>query len=99
MRKPPVTCSSGYLKAVNSWKPTREIHAELGYLTALVASMAGWVEFMINTSTNSTLPPLHQWPGEIYQSPKFESTSRRSCRSHEDGLQRSITALKKYDGS
>jgi uncharacterized damage-inducible protein DinB len=31
----------------NSWKP-HERSMELGYLAALVASMPGWVEFMIN---------------------------------------------------
>ena len=31
----------------NSWKP-HERSMELGYLAALVASMPGWVEFMVN---------------------------------------------------
>ena len=31
----------------NSWKP-HERSMELGYLAALVASMPGWIEFMVN---------------------------------------------------
>ena len=72
----------------NSWKP-HENSMELGYLTALVASMAGWVEFMINTEEFDIAPAS----GPAYQSPKFESRAQ-IWQVHEDGLQRSITALK-----
>src|SRR5579872_7547531 len=72
----------------NSWKP-HEKSMELGCLTALVASMAGWVEFMVN-SEEFDIAPLN---GQAYQLPKFESRVQ-IVQVHEDGVQRAITALR-----
>src|SRR5215470_1320136 len=88
MRKPPVTCSSGYLKVVTVGS-THQKSMELGHLTALVASMAGWVEFMVNTDEFDIAPAS----GPSHQSPQFESRAQ-ILQVHEDGLKRSITALK-----
>jgi uncharacterized damage-inducible protein DinB len=72
----------------NSWKP-HEKSMELGYLTALVASMAGWVEFMVNTD-EFDIAPVN---GPAYQSPKFESRAQ-ILQVHQQCLENAITALK-----
>jgi uncharacterized damage-inducible protein DinB len=72
----------------NSWKP-HEKSMELGSLTALVATMAGWVEFMVNTD-EFDIAPVN---GPTYQSPKFESR-KQILEIHEDCLKRGILALK-----
>jgi uncharacterized damage-inducible protein DinB len=72
----------------NSWKP-HEKSMELGYLTALVASMAGWVEFMVNTD-EFDIAPVN---GPAYQSPKFESRVQ-ILQVHQQCLENAITALK-----
>lgn len=72
----------------NSWKP-HEKSMELGYLTALVATMVGWVEFMVN-SDEFDIAPLN---GPAYESPKFESRAQM-LQVHEESLQRAIRALR-----
>jgi len=72
----------------NSWKP-HEKSMELGYLTALVASLVGWVEFIVNLD-EFDLAPLN---GPAYQSPKFENRAQ-ILKVHDDSLRRAITALK-----
>jgi uncharacterized damage-inducible protein DinB len=72
----------------NNWKP-HEKSMELGYLTALVATMAGWVEFMVNTD-EFDLAPIN---GPAYQAPKFESREQ-ILQVHQESLQRAIRALK-----
>jgi uncharacterized damage-inducible protein DinB len=72
----------------NSWKP-HEKSMELGYLTALVASMAGWVEFMVNTEEFDIAPVK----GPAYQSPKFESRVQ-ILQVHQQCIENAITALK-----
>jgi uncharacterized damage-inducible protein DinB len=71
----------------NNWKP-HDRSMELGYLTALVASMAGWVEFMVNTD-EFDIAPVN---GPTYQSPKFESREQ-ILQVHEDCLKRAVIAL------
>ncbi len=72
----------------NQWKP-HERSMELGRLTSLVATMAGWVELMVNTDEFDIAPK----DGPAYQSPQFESR-QQILHIHEDGLQRSIAALR-----
>lgn len=72
----------------NSWKP-HERSMELGSLTALVASMVGWVEFIVNRDDFDLAPPK----GPAYQGPKFENRAQ-ILKVHEDSLQRAIAALK-----
>jgi uncharacterized damage-inducible protein DinB len=72
----------------NDWKP-HDKSMELGHLTALVASMAGWVEFMIN-SDELDIAPVN---GPEYQSPRFESREQ-ILQVHEDGLRRAIASLR-----
>ncbi|HZR65847.1 MAG TPA: DinB family protein [Terriglobales bacterium] len=72
----------------NSWKP-HEKSMELGYLTALVASMAGWVEFMVNTDEFDIAPV--NGPG--YQQPKFESRAQ-ILQLHQESLEKGINALR-----
>src|SRR5581483_6430856 len=55
----------------NTWKP-HEKSMELGSLTSLVATMTGWVEFMVNTDEFDIAPVS----GPVYQSPKFESRAQ-----------------------
>jgi uncharacterized damage-inducible protein DinB len=72
----------------NSWKP-HEKSMELGQLTALVATMAGWVEFMVNTDEFDIAPAN----GPAYQLPKFESRVQ-ILQVHEECLKKAIIALK-----
>jgi uncharacterized damage-inducible protein DinB len=72
----------------NSWKP-HEKSMELGYLTALVASMVGWVEFMVNTEEFDIAPTN----GLAYQSPMFQSRAQ-ILQVHQQCLENAITALK-----
>jgi uncharacterized damage-inducible protein DinB len=71
----------------NSWKP-HEKSMELGYLTSLVATMAGWVEFMVMTDEFDIAPR----DAPPYHSPKFESRSQ-ILEVHEECLQKAIQAL------
>ena len=71
----------------NNWKP-HEKSMELGDLTALVASMAGWVEFMVNTD-EFDIAPIN---GPEYRAPKFESREQ-ILEVHQESLQRAIRAL------
>ncbi len=72
----------------NNWKP-HERSMELGRLTALVATMAGWVEFMVN-SDELDIAPVN---GPAYQSPVFENRAQ-ILQVHEDSLRRAIAALR-----
>jgi len=72
----------------NSWKP-HEKSMELGHLTALVASMAAWVEFMVNTE-EFDIAPVN---GPPHQSPKFESRAQ-ILQVHQGCVENAITALK-----
>ena len=72
----------------NRWKP-HEKSMELGYLAALVASMAGWVEFMVTTDEFDIAPQN----GPAYQSPTFESREQ-ILQVHEESLQKAIMALR-----
>ena len=75
-------------EGINNWKP-HERSMELGSLIALVASMPGWVEFIVN-SDEFDIAPVN---GPAYKSAKFESREQ-ILQVHEDCLQRAITALK-----
>lgn len=72
----------------NDWKP-HERSMELGRLTALVASMVVWVEFMVNLD-DFDLAPAN---GPAYQGPTFENRAQ-ILKVHEESLQRAITSLK-----
>jgi DinB family protein len=72
----------------NSWKP-HERSMELGYLTALVATMAGWVEFMVSTDEFDIAPAN----GPSYRMPKFESRVQ-ILQVHEEGLHKAIVTLR-----
>lgn len=72
----------------NSWKP-HEKSMELGPLTALVASMVGWVEFMVNLDEFDLAPAN----GPAYQGPKFENRSQ-ILKVHDEALKKAITALR-----
>lgn len=72
----------------NNWKP-HEKSMELGYLTALVATMAGWVEFMVNTD-EFDIAPVN---GAGYQQPKFESRTQ-ILQLHQQSLEKAINALR-----
>jgi uncharacterized damage-inducible protein DinB len=75
----------------NNWKP-HEKSMELGYLTALVATMAGWVEFMVNTD-EFDIAPVN---GLGYQQPKFESREQ-ILQLHQQSLEKAIAALRSTD--
>ena len=72
----------------NDWKP-HEKSMELGRLTVLVATMVGWIEFMVN-SEELDIAPVN---GPKYEQPTFESREQ-VLQLHEDALQRAIKALK-----
>jgi uncharacterized damage-inducible protein DinB len=71
----------------NSWKP-HEKSMDLGHLTSLVATMAGWVEFMVTTDEFDIAPRN----GASYQMPQFESRSQ-ILQVHHECLQKAIRAL------
>ena len=72
----------------NNWKP-HDKSMELGRLTVLVATMVGWVEFIVN-SDELDIAPLD---GPKYEQPTFESREQ-VLQLHEDALQKAIAALK-----
>jgi uncharacterized damage-inducible protein DinB len=72
----------------NDWKP-HERSMELGRLTALVASMVSWVEFIVNLDEFDLAPAN----GPAYQSPQFENRGQ-ILKVHEESLRRAIAALK-----
>lgn len=72
----------------NNWKP-HEKSMELGRLTVLVATMVGWIEFMVNTDEFDIAPK----DGPAYKQPEFESRAQL-LQLHEDALQKAIAALK-----
>jgi len=71
----------------NSWKP-HERSMELGYLAALVASMPGWIEVMINRRELNLLAPGN----EIMQT-KAVNTRAELCQMLAEGLAKSRKAL------
>jgi uncharacterized damage-inducible protein DinB len=71
----------------NSWKP-HERSMELGYLAALVASMPGWVEFMINRREMNLSDPAN----DIMRT-KAVKTRAELCHMLAMGLAKSRKAL------
>jgi uncharacterized damage-inducible protein DinB len=71
----------------NSWKP-HERSMELGYLAALVASMPGWIEVMINRRELNLLAPEN----EIMKT-KAVNTRAELCQMLAEGLAKSRKAL------
>src|SRR6202012_2554224 len=71
----------------NSWKPHKR-SMELGYLSALVASMPGWVEFMVNRRELDLSDP----DNEIMKT-KAVKTRAELCQMLAEGLSRSHKAL------
>jgi uncharacterized damage-inducible protein DinB len=73
----------------NDWKP-HEKSMNLGYLAALVASMPGWVEFMVNRDELNLDDPLAEG-----MKTKAVETRAELLSQLEAGLSRSREALKK----
>jgi uncharacterized damage-inducible protein DinB len=71
----------------NSWKP-HERSMELGYLAALVASMPGWVEVMVNRAELNLSDPAN----ELMQT-KAVKTRAELCQMLAEGLAKSRKAL------
>jgi uncharacterized damage-inducible protein DinB len=71
----------------NSWKPHKR-SMELGYLSALVASMPGWIEFMVNRRELDLSDPEN----EIMKT-KPVGTRAELCQMLAEGLARSRKAL------
>jgi hypothetical protein len=71
----------------NSWKPHQR-SMELGYLAAMVASMPGWVEFMVNKRELDLSDPAN----EVLRT-KPVATRAELCGMLAEGLAKSRTAL------
>jgi uncharacterized damage-inducible protein DinB len=71
----------------NSWKP-HERSMELGYLAALVASMCGWVEFMVNRHELDLSDPANEM-----MRTKPVQTRAQLCQMLAEGLEKSRKAL------
>jgi uncharacterized damage-inducible protein DinB len=71
----------------NSWKP-HERSMELGYLAALVASMPGWVETMVNRAELNLSDPAN----ELMRT-KAVKTRAELCQMLAEGLAKSRQAL------
>ena len=71
----------------NSWRPHKR-SMELGYLAALVASMPGWVEFMVNRRELDLSDPEN----EVLKT-KAVSTRAELCQMLAEGLAKSRRAL------
>ena len=71
----------------NSWKPHQR-SMELGYLAAMVASMPGWVEVMLNRAELNLSDPAN----ELMQT-KAVKTRAELCQMLAEGLAKSRTAL------
>jgi uncharacterized damage-inducible protein DinB len=71
----------------NSWKPHQR-SMELGYLSALVASMPGWVEFMVKRREMDLSDPDNE-----VMNTKPVKTRAELCQMLADGLARSRKAL------
>jgi uncharacterized damage-inducible protein DinB len=71
----------------NTWKPHSK-SMELGYLAALVASMPGWVEFMVNTHELDLSDP-----GNAAMQAKPVKTRAELCQMLAEGLAKSRKAL------
>jgi uncharacterized damage-inducible protein DinB len=71
----------------NSWKP-HERSMELGYLAALVASMPGWIDFMVNRDELNLSDPANG-----VMRTKAVKTRAELCQMLAEGLARSRKAL------
>jgi uncharacterized damage-inducible protein DinB len=71
----------------NSWRPHKR-SMELGYLAALVASMPGWVEFMVNRREVDLSDPENE-----DLKTKAVSTRAELCQMLAEGLAKSRRAL------
>ena len=71
----------------NSWKP-HERSMELGYLAALVASMPGWIEFMVKRRELNLSDPAN----EVMRT-KPVNTRAELCQMLATGLEKSRKAL------
>jgi uncharacterized damage-inducible protein DinB len=71
----------------NSWKP-HERSMELGYLAALVASMPGWIDFMVNRGELNLSDPAN----EVLRT-KAVNTRAELCQMLAEGLAKSRKAL------
>ncbi len=72
----------------NDWKP-HEKSMPMGYLAALVATMPGWAEFMIERDELD----LGGSEGEAFKTHAF-ATKEEMLKKFEEGLERSRKALK-----
>jgi uncharacterized damage-inducible protein DinB len=71
----------------NDWKP-HEKSMPLGYLSALVAGMPGWIEFMVNRDELDIASP-----GAAKFKPEVPPTNRDLIASFEGSLAKARTAL------
>jgi uncharacterized damage-inducible protein DinB len=71
----------------NDWKP-HERSMPLGYLSALVAGMPGWIEFMVNRDELDIASP-----GSAQFKPQVHATNRELIASFEASLARARGAL------
>src|SRR5438270_9600052 len=71
----------------NSFKP-HERSMELGYLAALVASMPGWIEFMVNRGELDLSDPANEM-----MRTKAVKTRAELCQLLAEGLAKSRKAL------
>jgi len=71
----------------NDWKP-HERSMPLGYLSALVAGMPGWIEFMVNRDELDIASP-----GSAQFKPQVHATNRELIAAFEASLARARGAL------
>ena len=71
----------------NDWKP-HEKSMPLGYLSALVAGMPGWIEFMVNRDELDI-----QSPGGAQFKPQVPDTNRELLAAFEQNLSKARAAL------
>src|ERR1700756_2304830 len=71
----------------NDWKP-HEKSMPLGYLSALVAGMPGWIEFMVNRDELDIASP----GGEQFK-PQVSETNRELLAGFEQSLAKARAAL------
>jgi uncharacterized damage-inducible protein DinB len=71
----------------NDWKP-HEKSMPMGYLSALVAGMPGWIEFMVNRDELDIASP-----GEGQFKPQVRDTNRALIAAFEQNLSKARAAL------
>ena len=71
----------------NDWKP-HEKSMPLGYLSALVAGMPGWIEFMVNRDELDIASP-----GSAQFKPQVPASNRELIAAFEAGLAKARAAL------